>query len=98
MRRWGSRGRLEALLGESTAGMGFEIFLEGQRFVFVREGAIPNQLPRFEFGGVSGSASVVFGDPAFQVGSGAGVFLVGEFNAADDVDVPHRDLSLLQQN
>jgi hypothetical protein len=47
--------------------MRFEIFLEGERFVFVRKGTVPDELPWFEFGGVSGSAGIVLGQPPLQV-------------------------------
>jgi hypothetical protein len=69
-----------------------EIFLEGQRFIFVREGAVPDELPWFEFGGVSRSAGIVLGQPPLQVFRCANIFLVGKFDAADDVDVSHRVL------
>jgi hypothetical protein len=92
MRRWGRwrREGLEALFRERAAGVGFEIFLEGQRFVFVREGAVPDKLPRFEFGCVGGSARVMIWYPPFQVGGRTDVLLVGKIDAADDVDVSHR--------
>src|SRR5689334_24482493 len=70
--------------------MGFEIFLEGQGFVFVRESAVPDELPRSEFGCVRRSARVVLGNAALQILRRADVFLLWKFDAADDVDVPHR--------
>src|ERR1700759_1865485 len=72
------------------AGMGFEIFLEGQRLVLIRESAIPGQLPGFEFGSVGGFAGIVLRNSPLQVCGRAYVFLVGKLNAADDVDVPPR--------
>ena len=69
--------------------MRFEIFLEGQGSKLVREGAVPDQLPRLELGGVSGFSSIVLWHSSFQIFRRANVFLVGEFDAADDVDVPH---------
>ena len=70
--------------------MRFEIFLEFQRSVFIREGAIPNKFPRLEFCGVLGFAGIVIRNPPLQIGGGASIFLVGKINTADDVDVPHR--------
>src|SRR5258708_34886898 len=75
--------------------MGFEIFLECQRFVFIRESAIPNQFPGFEFCGVRGFAGIVVWNPLLQIGGCAGIFLFWEIYAADDVDVPHRRLQPL---
>src|SRR5258708_1611936 len=72
--------------------MGFEIFLECQRFVFIRESAIPNQFPGFEFCGVRGFAGIVVWNPLLQIGGCAGIFLFWKIYAADDVDVPHRRL------
>jgi hypothetical protein len=37
------------LLGEGPTGMGFEILLKFERFVFVRKSAVPDELPRLEF-------------------------------------------------
>src|SRR5260370_20635004 len=69
--------------------MGFEIFLECQRFVFIRESAIPNQFPGFEFCGVRGFAGIVVWNPLLQIGGCARIFFFLENFAADDVDVPH---------
>ena len=91
MRRWGSRGRgkrSEALLGEGAAGVGFQIFLEGERFVLIREGAVPHRFPRLEFRGVRGFAGVLLA--GVQIGGDADVFMLREIDASDDVDVPHR--------
>src|SRR5258708_38751943 len=79
----------ETLPGEGAAGMGFEIFFEFQRSVFVREGAVPDQFPGLEFRGVRGLAGIVFREPSLQIRSCADVFLVRKIDAADDVDVPH---------
>ena len=68
--------------------MGFQILLEGQRFMLVGKSAVPDELPRFEFGGMCGFAGVVFGQSSFQVRCGANVILVRIVKAADDVDVP----------
>ena len=70
--------------------MGFEISLEFKRFVFVGKGAVPNQLPGLEFSGVGGFAGIVLGEPPPQIRGGADVFLFGRTNAADDVNVPHK--------
>ena len=47
--------------------MRFEILLERQCFVFVWKGAVPDELPGLEFGGVSRSAGIVLGDTVLQV-------------------------------
>src|ERR1700722_18957586 len=70
--------------------MGFEIFFKFQRPVLVGEGAIPNQFPGFEFGGMSGFAGIMFRQPSLQIRSCTDVFLVRKIDTADDVDVPHR--------
>jgi hypothetical protein len=62
--------------------VGFEIFLKFQRFGFVREGGIPNQLPRLEFRGVRGFASIVVWDRPLQIGGRADVLLLRVSNAA----------------
>src|ERR1700736_406862 len=73
--------------------MGFEIFLECQRFVLIRKSAIPDQFPGSEFSGVGGFAGVVVRNPPLQIGGCAGIFLFWKIHAADDVDVPHRSSS-----
>jgi hypothetical protein len=70
--------------------MGLEIFLAGQRFVFVRKCAVPSQFPGFEFSRVRGFAGVMLWNAALQIRSSANVFLLREIDAADDVDVPRR--------
>ena len=78
----------EALLGEGAAGVGFQIFLEFQCSHLVWKGAVPDQLPGFEFSGVGRFAGVMFRQPPLQIGSRTNVFLFGKVGAADDVDVP----------
>ena len=70
--------------------MGFEVFLESERLVLVREGAVLDELPRPEFGCMGGSAGVVVRYPLFQIRGRSDVFLIRKIDAADDVDVPHR--------
>jgi hypothetical protein len=72
--------------------MRFQIFLERECLVLVGEGAISDQFPRFEFGGVRRLAGIVVRYAPLQVFRCADVFLVGKLNAADDVDVPHLQL------
>jgi hypothetical protein len=67
----------------------FKIFLEGQRFVLVGEGAIPGQFPGFEFRSVGGFTGVVLQQPPLQICRRSDIFLFGKINAADDLDVPH---------
>src|SRR5882757_6054477 len=110
MPRWGSRGRgwqrvkrrrgrqaSEALLGKRATGVGFEISLKCQRLVLVGEGAVPDQFPRLEFGGVRGLAGIMVRDPLFQIGGCPGVFLLWRANAADYVNVPHRCLRVVRR-
>jgi hypothetical protein len=53
-------------LRKCPAGVGFEIFLKFQRFVFIGEGAVPRQLPRLEFSGVARLAGIVLGSRRFK--------------------------------
>jgi hypothetical protein len=62
--------------------VGFEIFLECQRFVFVRECTVPDQFPRPEFGGVRGFAGIMFWNSPLQVSGCANVFLLRKIDAA----------------
>ena len=57
--------------------------------MLVGEGAVPDQLPWPEFGGVTGLAGIVFRNPPLQILRGADVFPIRKFDAAKDVDVPN---------
>jgi hypothetical protein len=57
--------------------------------MLIREGAVPDQLPWPEFGGVTGLAGIVLRNPPLQILCGADVFLLRKFDAAKDVDVLH---------
>src|ERR1700743_1079271 len=78
--------------------MGLEVFLKCERFILVLERAIPNQLPRLVFRGVSGLAGVVLWQPPFEVRRRARICVLREIDAADDVDVPHRASRLAGRN
>jgi hypothetical protein len=69
--------------------MRFQVLFKRQSFVLVGKGAVPNQLPRLVLSGVAGFAGIVFLDSPLQIFRGADVFLVGKFNASENVDVPH---------
>src|SRR5262249_50148884 len=89
---WGSNRASEALPCERAAGVGFEMLLECQRLVLVREGTIPNELPRLELRSVSRFSCVMVRQSPLQVSGCTNVFLIEKVNAPDDVDVPHRSL------
>src|SRR5437868_317513 len=79
----------EPLFGKGSSRVRLQILLERQCFVFVRKGAVPNQLPRFEFCRVQGPARVMLNYSMLQMLRRAGVFLIWKPDAADDVDIPH---------
>src|SRR5579863_422718 len=58
---------LQALLRECAAGVGFEISLEFQSLVLIRESAIPNQIPRLEFCRVGGLSRIMLGYSPLQI-------------------------------
>jgi hypothetical protein len=62
--------------------MRFEISFELKRSVFVRECAIPNELPWHELGGVRGLAGIVIQDPLSKIGGDTSVFLGAAGDAA----------------
>ena len=69
--------------------MGLKVFFESECFVIVGKSAVPDKLPGFVLGCVCGLPGVMFRQTSFQICRSADVFLIGEFDAADDVDVPH---------
>ncbi|PON08850.1 hypothetical protein ATY29_04250 [Rhizobium hidalgonense] len=74
----------QSLAGKSSAGMRFQVFFEFKRFLLVGKSAIPEQGPWCEFGSMDGFSGVVSGKPLFQIGSRAGVFLIGKIDAAEN--------------
>jgi hypothetical protein len=66
-----------------------QVSFKFERFVLVGESAIPGQPLRPELGGMGGFPSIMLRQPALQIFRDPNVFLIGKFDAAEDVDAPH---------
>jgi hypothetical protein len=78
----------QPLFCERPARVGFKMFFEFKRSIFVRESTVPDQFQGLELSGVGGLARIMFGHPPLQIDSCADILLLWQICAADDVDVP----------